>query len=164
MKKIIVALLTILLVANCAYATSVGNAPSIKGSNAYDIVISLEEIGIEKPERKQILGGYQWTSTPILIDGNAVMYDIITNSDHEIVTSKFTYMGKDIGYLHFVSTMPYDSNDIKEATAFVNSFAGAEITTQIGDAKYTLLPVTTGTGAILTIEDEEYLSWLLSTI
>lgn len=114
--------------------------PGIGGSNAYDVVLSLVEHGIEKPETQYIDGGYQYTAGA-QIGQTYVSYDIIANRDHEVCHATFNMYGPDNGFLWFAATLPYDAADKDAATAFVEAhLSGDPATLVIGDARFAIYP------------------------
>lgn len=133
--------------------------PALKGSQAYDIVTSLDERGISQPDTQHTDDGLEWTTAT-----TKYSYDICANKDHEVAYAEFFVLSKEDadGFLKFCATIPYDTATPDDASAWVVSNIGTEATTTFGDATYTLSIGTTG--PILVIEAIGYEDYILSKI
>lgn len=139
--------------------TGSNSIPAIVGSQVYDIILSLSDMGIPEAEAVSTSDGFQFDSTT-----DQYSYSITTNSSHEVMSAQFFVLsGEDArGYLQFCATMPYDSAESETAQQWVNSNIGTEAETTIGDATYTL---STGTqGPILTIKALGYDDYILKSL
>lgn len=140
-----------LLVLSVSFS-AVAEMPGIDGSNAYDIILSLEKTGIPKPKTKTIDDGFQWSSDPVTIGKTTMMYDIKANDKHEVCSATFTMTGKNNGFLWFASTLPYDSSDKDKSSSFVDShLTGSASSITVGDAIFEVMPQKNG--AVLKISD-----------
>ena len=136
---------------------AVENVPAIKGSQAYDIIISLEETGIPKADAMETTDGFSFSSTTA-----SYSYYIETNSKHEVMCAKFMVLdGNDDGYLGFCGSMPYDKAD-SNAQQWVNDNIGTDATETFGDAIYTLS--VGDQGPILTIKAVGYDEYVMELI
>lgn len=130
--------------------------PTIKGSQAYDVVLSLEDLGIPKAETQIYDYGYVYEST-----GEDGDYSIIANKQHEIGYANFILLvNGDPMYLAYCATLPNDDYNEEEARAWVEANLKNEANTQFGN---TLFQISQGnSGPILTIKakgfDEYYAS------
>ncbi len=120
--------------------------PIIKGTQAYDIILSLEDVGIPKAETQNLDYGYRYDS--VGTDGD---YSIIANKQHEIGYARFMVLqGGDVNYLAFCATMPTEDYNPEEARAWVEQNINNEATTQFGN---TLFEIAQGnSGPYLTIK------------
>lgn len=133
--------------------------PSIKGSQAYDIILGLEDNGIPKADAINNDDGFQFNSTTI-----EYSYSITTNSDHEVMCASFMVLSPEDskGYLAYCATLPYDTADPEKATQWVTDNIGSEAETAIGDAIFT---ITQGNqGPILVVKAMGYDEYVLSKI
>ena len=121
-------------------------APGIKGSQAYDIIIDLDNNGIPKAETVNTSYGYQYDSMT-----SEYGYSITANSKHEIMCATFYLMNDDNSFMTHCATMPYDSADTEAASKWVEENIGSEAETTIGEAKFILYNGTNG--PVLTIQD-----------
>lgn len=134
-----------------------GGVPSIKGSQAYDIVLSLEDTGIPKADAETTSDGFRFSSST-----SEYSYDIETNNKHEVMCAQFMVLsGNDNGYLGFCGSMPYDSSD-SSAQQWVNDNVGTEASKTFGDAIYSL---SVGSqGPILTIKATGYDDYVMEIL
>lgn len=141
------------------------DAPGIDGSQAYDVILSLEKLGITKPETKTTSDGlFEWSSNMVMIDGALVYYEIHANSKHEILSATFNMSGGDNGFLTYAATLPYAAADKAAAVQFVKDhMTGEDASITIGDAVFSLYHNDNG-GAMLTIADVDSESYYLSII
>ncbi|TQQ84675.1 hypothetical protein EXD82_05665 [Peptacetobacter hominis] len=123
--------------------------PGISGTQAYDIILSLEETGIEKPKTTIIDDGYSWNSV-----NSDYSYDIRANKDHEIGYASFMVLRGDDSYLGFCSTIPSEKVNTEEAREWVENNIGNETEKVFGDAVYELSMG--NLGAILTIKSVDW--------
>ncbi len=115
--------------------------PIISGSQAYDIILSLDENGVPQPETQEVSDGYMWSAT-------TSEYSYIINSDanHAVSAASFMVLSEtaDTAFLSFCASMPYDNADTDVASTWVQENIGNEATTTIGDAVFTLSVGTEG--------------------
>lgn len=125
--------------------------PILKGSQAYDIILSIEEkTGIEKPETTYNDDGLVWMAT-----NSAYSYTVESNKKHEVAYARFMVLnGGDSAFLGFCASMPYDTAESQKAMDWVNQNVGQEASTTIGDATFTLS--NGNQGPILTITAKGY--------
>lgn len=148
-------LLIAMLTASVSIAEQI-NMPGIDGSQAYDIIISLKELGIPQPDTKSIDGGFQWTSENATMGTTSIMYDITANENHEICTATFNMRGSDNGFLSWVGSLPYDSADTEKTQSFISShLTGEDASLIVGDALWEIFPYEDGEGAMLRLSDVE---------
>ena len=144
-------------VAPAATAAPAG-APGINGSNAYDVVASLKDMGY-KLDRQDASAGYYWSFSDTA-DGVFVTMDITANKDYEICSASFTMTGGDNGFLYFGSTLPYSAADKSQTEALIKSDTEKSIT--IGDAVWTIRPLENGKW--LHVCDIDYDAWCIVQI
>ena len=140
--------------------------PALAGSYAYDFIYSLEEYGIEKPKTQYFDWGYQWQSDIAEINDCFVQYLVCSNKKHEVAYISVNAWG-DMAerILPFCATLPYDGNNSEEAYKWVkDNIASDEVTTQIGDAVYTIYQSKTVDSVRLLIEADGYVDWCLDQI
>lgn len=140
------------------------DAPGIDGSQAYDVILSLEKLGITKPETKTTSDGlFEWSSNMAMIDGAVVSYEIHANKNHEILDATFIMSGKNNGFLNFAASLPFDAADKIEADKFISDhITGEPAAMTLGDAVFEIYP--NDAGAMLQISDidsEEFYSMIL---
>lgn len=113
----------------------------INGSNAYDIVVNLENNGFSKHEISEIPNGYIFMGF-----SDSEMYRLETDDKYSIVESTFVtyYQSDSNGYLKYCATMPYEKADTQAAVDFISKNIGGESTITIGDAVFTLRPIAKG--------------------
>lgn len=133
-------------------ATSTGR-PGIEGSNAYDAVVSLEDMGYDL-DRQEIDSGYYWSFSD-MSDGVFVSMDITANKDYEICSASFAMSYGDNGFLYFGSTLPYSAADKAKTAELLKSDVEKSIT--IGDAVWTISPLENGKW--LQVVDVDYGAW-----
>lgn len=136
--------------------------PGIKGSSAYDITVSLKNIGKNVPARESDDDGYHWSFS--FIDGGTDCYVyLVTNKKYEISYATFSMRGKNNGFLYFAATMPYEGKKDNSAAEWVekNLNTKEEITRQDGDIIYKLTPMPNGAGWYLDVEHVDYPDYLL---
>ena len=138
-------------------ATSTGR-PGIEGSNAYDAVVSLEDMGYDL-DRQEIDSGYYWSFSD-MSDGVFVSMDITANKDYEICSASFAMSYGDNGFLYFGSTLPYSAADKAKTAELIKSDVEKSIT--IGDAVWTISPLENGKW--LQVCDIDYDAWCLEQI
>lgn len=134
----------------------VSDVPTIKGSQAYDIVLSLEEQGLSAPDAVPTQDGYSWT-----YNDSSYSYYISSNTSHEVISASFTSLSQDNGFLAFCATMPYDSSDANKAQAWVSDNFGTDATITIGDADFKL---TGGDNPSLSINAQGFEDYVLSKV
>lgn len=145
-------------------STTVLKMPGIKGSQAYDVILSLEQNGVAEPDTQTISNGFYWQSS-ITDVGVQFMYDITANEDHEIACATFTVFEEDtVGVLAYCASLPYDAADSDAAMAFVNAHLGEDAQTTIGDAIFTLTQLKDGTGTMLDISVVGYDDYVMQLI
>ena len=166
MKRLVSLLFVLILtVIGCACAWA-EDVPSIAGSNAYDITVSLENYGFKKDARQDFDSwGYQFTGKNTSMDAT---YNIIALKDsYEIVDATFSIVSDSVdnGYLWFCSTMPFDKADAETSSEFVKSCLkkSEEATIKIGDAEFIFTPNETG-GGMLRIDAVGYDDWCMDQI
>lgn len=130
--------------------------PGVDGSNAYDIINTLEALGFTIGGRQVTSDGYLWTCTGVSSYGSyAVTVD--ANKFYEIHQANITHAGNDVIFLTWAATLPFDQADVDETVAWIRSCqterrAGELVT---GDAIWRYQPHTNGqSGGTLTITDE----------
>ena len=129
--------------------------PTIEGTQAYDVVLSIEDAtGIPKPETVHNEDTYSWSGTDALYS-----YEIESNKNHEIGHAEFYALEGDVEYLGFCATMPSKNIDSDKAKTWVEENAGTEATAEFGDAVFKL-SVGEGNTLILTIESKGYQNWV----
>lgn len=133
-------------------ATSTGR-PGIEGSNAYDAVASLKDMGYDL-DRQEIDSGYYWSFSD-MSDGVYVSMDITANKDYEICTASFYMLHGDNGFLYFGSTLPYSAADKDKTAELIKSDVEKSIT--IGDAVWTISPLKNG--KLLKVVDVDFDAW-----
>lgn len=136
--------------------------PGIKGSSAYDITVSLKNMGKNVPGRESDSDGYHWSFS--FIDGGTDCYVyLVTNKKYEISYATFSMRGKNNGFLYFAATMPYEGKKDNSAAEWVekNLNTKKEITRQDGDIIYKLTPMPNGNGWTLDIEHADYPDYLI---
>lgn len=136
--------------------------PGIKGSSAYDITVSLKNMGKNVPGRESDSDGYHWSFS--FIDGGTnCSVDLVTNKKYEISYATFSMIGKNNGFLYFAATMPYEGKKDNSAAEWVekNLNTKEEITRQDGDIIYKLTPMPNGNGWTLDIEHVDYPDYLI---
>lgn len=128
--------------------------PGIGGSQAYDVIISLEENGVKRPETKTTEDGlFEWLSETVQFGDTFVTYEIHANENHEILDATFNMFGADNGFLSFAATLPYSCAEKEKAVQFVKEhMTGENASITIGDAIFSIYPHEKG-GAMLTIQD-----------
>lgn len=136
--------------------------PGIVGSQAYDIIISLENSGVTEPPTQSIPYGFYWQSS-ITDVGVQFMYDITANDNHELAFATFTVFGEDtVGVLAYCASLPYEKADPDEAMAFVNEHLGEDAQVTIGDAIFTLKQFDGGTMLDVSVVGyDDYISQLI---
>lgn len=128
--------------------------PVIKGSNAYDITVSLEDRGISGAERAEVSDGYTFTAA-----NSQYSYTISTDENYAISYAKYYIFVEDDGFLAFCASFPYDECDSEAAMQWVNDNIGTEASTTIGDAEFVLSLEESGpTLEIKAIGRDEYLT------
>lgn len=136
--------------------------PGIKGSSAYDITVSLKNMGKNVPAREADDDGYHWSFS--FIDGGTDCYVyLVANKKYEISYATFSMRGKNNGFLYFAATMPYDGKKDNSAAEWVekNLNTKEEITRQDGDIIYKLTPSKDGKTLYLDIEHVDYPDYLI---
>lgn len=138
--------------------------PGIKGSQTYDVVLSLKDKGIPKAEtqsKKDPHGNTIYShSSSAMMDGVMVTYSIISNQNHEVSQATFSVSGKgETWYLPYCATMPYDAADGESAADWVEKNMKKEAQTQIGEAIFSIVPNKNG-GATLHITCVGYEEWV----
>lgn len=133
-------------------------APGIAGSNAYDVIGSLRDMGYEL-ERSSIAAGYGWIFQKF-VDGAYVTLDLACNKDYEICAANFTMTGNDNGWLYFASTLPYDAANESLTAELVKSDSEKSIT--IGDAVWTIQPLENGKW--VKVAHPDYEEWCLENV
>lgn len=129
--------------------------PSIKGSQAYDVIKSIEQkTGIKQPKTTQITNGYSWSGI-----NSQYSYTVNSALNHEISYANFMILNDgDNSFLGFCASMPYAQADNQKAMDWVNQNIGQETNTTIGDAIFTLSNGKQGpTLTIKAIGYDEYL-------
>ena len=137
--------------------------PGIKGSSAYDITLSLKNIGVTVNDRQSTEDGYRW-DIPSFYDGGTLCYGyIVSNKKFEICYMSFSMIGKSNGFLYFAATMPYEGKEDNSAAEWVenNLNTKEEITRQDGDIIYKITPMPNGAGWFLDVEHVDYPDYLL---
>lgn len=137
--------------------------PGIKGSSAYDITLSLKNMGVTVNDRQSAKDGYRW-DIPSFYDGGTLCSGyIVTNQKFEICYMSFSMIGKSNGFLYFAATMPYEGKKDNSAAEWVekNLNTKEEITRQDGDIIYKLTPMLNGPGWFLDVEHVDYPDYLL---
>lgn len=113
--------------------------PIVKGSNAYDITVSLEKNGLPKAERSETDDGFTFSAT-----NSEYSYIIETDKDYALSYADYYVLGEDKGFLGFCASFPYDSADSQTIMTWVNENIGTEAETVIGDAEFYLSVAETG--------------------
>lgn len=133
-------------------------APGIAGSNAYDVIGSLRDMGYDI-ERQKSNAGYFWQFDET-VDGVSISMDITANKDYEICAASFIMNHGDNGFLYFGSTLPYDAANKTLTAELIQS--DVEKTITIGDAIWTirLLPY----GKWLHVIHPDYEDWIISNL
>ena len=130
--------------------------PGVDGSNAYDIINTLEALGFTVGGRQVTSDGYLWTCTGVSSYGSyAIAVD--ANMFYEIHQATITHAGNDVIFLPWAATLPFDQADVDETVAWIKScqteLRAGELVT--GDAIWRFQPHTNGqSGGTLTITDE----------
>ena len=130
--------------------------PVIKGSQAYDVILSLEDAGIPKADTQTKEYGYRYDSV-----GTSEDYSIITNKNHEIGYARFNVLlNGNPQYLSFCASLPNDDYDVTESVAWVEENINNNTSTQFNNTIFEISQ--TNTGPSLTIKavgwDEYYLN------
>lgn len=174
MKKLVLALIIAftMMLTGCSSATGTtqdsissvsSNAetkmPGIPGSQAYDVVIGLENNGIPKPETVSIDDGYRWDAVTA-----EYSYGVEANKNHEVSYAEFMVLNgeDDNGYLAYCATIPYDTSNKEQVTKWISENIGTDAETEIGDAVFVLSQGTQG--PILEIKSIERDSYVKSKI
>ncbi|WP_329380082.1 hypothetical protein [Anaerofustis butyriciformans] len=128
--------------------------PTIKSSQAYDIVLSLEENGIPKPKTQSTDDGYSWSSFT-----NNYSYYIVSNKKHEVAYAEFMVLrGDGEDYLKYCATLPYKNSQPDKAKKWIEDNIGKEAKTIISDVVFEL---SNGkSGPILIIKSKDYDKYL----
>lgn len=128
--------------------------PTIKSSQAYDIVLSLEENGIPKPKTQSTDDGYSWSSFT-----NNYSYYIVSNKKHEVAYAEFMVLrGDGEDYLKYCATLPYKNSQPDKAKKWIEDNIGNEAKTIISDVVFEL---SNGkSGPILIIKSKDYDKYL----
>ena len=113
--------------------------PVVKGSNAYDITVSLEEKGLPGADRSETSDGFTFTAT-----NTDYSYTIKTDEDYALSYADYYVFGEDNGFLAFCASFPYDAADSQAIMSWVNENIGTEAQTTIGDAEFYLSVAETG--------------------
>lgn len=131
--------------------------PGIKGSSAYDITVSLKTMGAEVGKRQSDDYGYIWQASYSDSMTDCYAY-ITTNKSYEISYATFDMTGRNNGFLYWAATLPYDGKKDDSAAEWVekNQNTTEEISLQVGDIIYKLIPSKTGLIMTLDIEHIEY--------
>lgn len=130
----------------------------IEGSNMFDVTLSLEDRGFEKPEihRAADISTSTKYCTMTKIDGLGIplSYDLSVDGSSRIVLATFSALNPDLlddelflssalPYLQFCSSLPYDDSDSSTIQKWVNdniteALKGNEPQTAIGSATFKL--------------------------
>lgn len=137
--------------------------PGIKGSSAYDITVSLKNMGITVGDRQSAKDGYRWDVPSFTSNGTVCSAYISANKNYEVCYATFTMAGKNNGFLYFAATMPYEGKKDNSAAEWVekNLNTKEEITRQDGDIIYKLTPSKDGKTLYLDIEHADYPDYLI---
>lgn len=131
--------------------------PIIEGTQAYDIIYSLEDMGFTVPDSVNTDDGYTWTSSNA--EGS---YTIEANSKHEVGYAKFMSLNGASDYISYCATMPADNIDSEQARQWVTNNAGNEVSETFGDA---LFELSNGTqGPILEIKSLDWDQYLINSM
>lgn len=156
MKKILPLIIVLTFICGLALA----DTNYIIGSNAYDITLSLEEMGWQHAERKKGMDGYEFSGD--CKEGNTYYTFYILSEEvdgtYPIKYAYFTFLGKENGFLHFITSIPYDTADmIKSVEVVDNLEMVCEV--KVGDATFYYSPVGVN-GGMLEIASEAY-DWMI---
>ena len=131
--------------------------PIIEGTQAYDIIYSLEDMGFTVPDSVDTDDGYSWTSS-----NSEGSYTIEANSDHEVGYAKFMSLNGASDFISYCATMPADNIDSEQARQWVTNNAGNEVRETFGDA---LFELSNGTqGPILQIKSLDWDQYLIDSM
>lgn len=133
--------------------------PVVPGSNAYDLTVSLEDMGIEcEREEKNSTEGYYFNGS----DGNHII-TIETDKDYAVGYIRADFVGDEYdGYLGFVASFPRDDGTSQDAMDWVNENYGTDASNTFGDATYELH--VSDNGSYLTIKAAGYDDYSLALL
>ena len=129
--------------------------PTIAGSNAYDVTVSLEQAGLPKATRSDTLGGYIFAAS----DG-AYTYEIYCNENYEIAFMECCALNIDDGFLGFCASFPRDDGNAQAAMDWVNQNVGGNAETKMGDVTFILAAAENGTAKTLTVQTDGWDAYL----
>ncbi|MBQ8556160.1 MAG: hypothetical protein IJ438_09870 [Clostridia bacterium] len=117
--------------------------PGISGSNAYDITVTLEDMGFNIGKRQETAtkDGYVWYISGI-IDGTSYVAHLETNREYEIYDATFMMTGTDATYLPWAATLPHELAEQDSTVSWVKQQQDRKETGSItvGDAIWTYTP------------------------
>jgi hypothetical protein len=137
--------------------------PGIKGSNAYDVIIGLQEKGIAKPETEITSDGYRWTSRSTRVGQTVMHYAIEANNDYEIYRAYFTMNGEDNGFIKWITTLPHDALDPSIKEFVMNCMKNKESDSiTVGDGIWGVIVGTNGVMIeLMHVDSEAYFMYTL---
>lgn len=129
--------------------------PTIAGSNAYDVTVSLEQAGLPKATRSDTLGGYIFEASD-----SAYTYEIYCNENYEIAFMECCSLNIDDGFLGFCASFPRDDGNSQAAMDWVNQNVGGNAETKMGTVTFILAAAENGTAKTLTVQTDGWDAYL----
>lgn len=157
MKRVVALFVVFLCIfISCAFAEEENTLNGIAGSNVYEVLNALEEFGIPTPEAEKTDYGFTWESEKVSVKGTRSNYVLNAKDNGEIINGSFHMDNADNGLFNLVAAIAYSASDSKTAASFIKSNLKKDASRMIGDAKFTLSPLTSISMSSITIGSRTY--------
>lgn len=110
--------------------------PIIKGSNAYDLTVSLKDTAGLEMERRE-----KSSENGFYFEGTSDKYSVTIETDEDYAVTYMradSFSGENDGFLGFCASFPRDDGNEQEAMNWVNDNWGTEASTTFGDVSFEL--------------------------
>lgn len=134
--------------------------PTVKGSNAYDLTVSLKDAAGLEMERRE-----KSSKDGFYFEGTSDKYSVTIETDADYAVAYIradSFSGENDGFLGFCASFPRDDENGQDAMNWVNDNWGTEASTTFGDVSFELKVEETTT--YLVVKASGYDDYALSTL
>ena len=136
--------------------------PGIEGTNAYDVTVAMENVGLNVPKRQDVQDGYSWQSETYK-EGN-ILYniEIETTKDYRVTSMQITMQGGNNNFVWWSCACMFGEESEQVTWLKENMWNETTTTKTFNDAVWTITPINKGVTIHIQHVDAE--SWYMSLI